>query len=50
MAIPGATFSGDVAALDGRLVKVGKQVRQSGCVRFGASSHLAQHHPCGNEL
>ena len=42
MAIPGATFSGDIAALDGKLVKVGKQVRQSGCVRFGASIHLAR--------
>ena len=41
MAIPGATFSGDIAALDGKLVKVGKEVRQSGCIRFGASSHLA---------
>ena len=42
MAIPEATLSGDIAALDGKLVKFGKQVRQSGCIRFGANSHLAR--------
>jgi predicted fused transcriptional regulator/phosphomethylpyrimidine kinase len=42
MAIPEATLSGDIAALDGRLVKFRKQVRQLGCIRFGANSHLAR--------
>jgi predicted fused transcriptional regulator/phosphomethylpyrimidine kinase len=42
MAIPGAKFSGDIAVLDGKLVKVGKQVRQSGNIRFGASIYLTR--------
>ena len=42
MAISAATGSGDVAAVEGRLVRAGKKVHQSGCVRFGASDHVAR--------
>jgi len=42
MAIEAASGSGDVAAVDGRLVKSGQKVHQAGCVRFGASSHVAR--------
>lgn len=42
MAISAATGSGDVAAVEGRLVRAGQKVHQSGCVRFGASDHVAR--------
>jgi hydroxymethylpyrimidine kinase / phosphomethylpyrimidine kinase / thiamine-phosphate diphosphorylase len=42
MAIPEATHVSDVAAVDGRLVRTGTRVYPSGCVKFGASSHVAR--------
>jgi hydroxymethylpyrimidine/phosphomethylpyrimidine kinase len=42
MAIEGASSVQDVAAVEGRLVRAGNKVRQCGCVRFGASSHVAR--------
>lgn len=42
MAIPGATDTGDVAAVSGRIVKVNGKARAVGGVRFGASSHVAR--------
>jgi len=42
MAIDGATKLEDIAAVEGRLVKSGKRVHASGCVRFGASGHVAR--------
>lgn len=42
MAIPDAADTGDVAAVSGRLVKVGGMVKAVGDVRFGASSHVAR--------
>jgi hydroxymethylpyrimidine kinase/phosphomethylpyrimidine kinase len=42
MAIMGAVSREDVAAVEGRLVRAGRRVHQSGCVKFGASSHIAR--------
>jgi len=42
MAIAGASTTGDVAAVEGRLVRAGRKTRSSGCVKFGASSHIAR--------
>lgn len=42
MAISGASGSGDVAAVEGRMVRVGPRVKACGPVRFGASSHVAR--------
>jgi hydroxymethylpyrimidine/phosphomethylpyrimidine kinase len=41
MAIPEAASVLDVAAVDGRLVRTGTRVYPSGCVRYGAGSHVA---------
>jgi len=42
MATPGAKGPEDVAAVEGRMVKVGPKVKACGTVRFGASSHVAR--------
>jgi len=42
MAITGAVSSEDVAAVEGRLVRAGRKVHPSGCVKFGASGHIAR--------
>ncbi len=42
MAIAGAACKEDVAAVEGRLVRAGGKARPSGCVKFGASSHIAR--------
>lgn len=42
MAIPGARAAGDVAAVEGRIVRAGRRAHVSGCVRFGASRHIAR--------
>lgn len=42
MAISGASGPGDVAAVEGRLVRAGKKVKACGSVRFGASRHVAR--------
>jgi hydroxymethylpyrimidine kinase/phosphomethylpyrimidine kinase len=42
MAITGAVSREDVAAVEGRLVRAGRNVHPSGCVKFGASSHIAR--------
>lgn len=42
MAIPGASGPGDVAAVEGRLVRAGRSVRACGSVRFGGSRHVAR--------
>ncbi|NYT02361.1 MAG: bifunctional hydroxymethylpyrimidine kinase/phosphomethylpyrimidine kinase [Methanosarcinales archaeon] len=42
MAVPGAAGPEDVAAVEGRLVRAGRRVHQSGCLRFGASNHMAR--------
>jgi len=42
MAIAGALSREDVAAVEGRLVRAGRKVHPSGCVKFGASSHIAR--------
>jgi hydroxymethylpyrimidine/phosphomethylpyrimidine kinase len=41
MALPQATTSQDVAAWEGRIVRVGEDVMPLGSPRFGASSHMA---------
>jgi hydroxymethylpyrimidine/phosphomethylpyrimidine kinase len=42
MALPFADSIMDVAAIPGRLVKIGKNVKASSCPEFGASSHMAR--------
>jgi hydroxymethylpyrimidine kinase/phosphomethylpyrimidine kinase len=42
MATPEANGPQDVAAVEGRMVKVGSRVKACGAVRFGASSHVAR--------
>ncbi|HOK58555.1 MAG TPA: bifunctional hydroxymethylpyrimidine kinase/phosphomethylpyrimidine kinase [Methanothrix sp.] len=42
MAIPGARSDGDVAAVEGRIVRAGRRAHVSGCIRFGASRHIAR--------
>jgi len=42
MAITRAVSREDVAAVEGRLVRAGRKVHLSGCVKFGASSHIAR--------
>jgi hydroxymethylpyrimidine/phosphomethylpyrimidine kinase len=42
MALPYATGIKDVAAIEGRIVKMGRGVKATGCPRFGASSHVAR--------
>lgn len=41
-AIPGATAPEDVAALEGRIVRVGDRLQPTGPARFGASRHVAR--------
>lgn len=42
MAIPGARSIEDIAAVEGRIVRAGRRAHVSGCVRFGASRHIAR--------
>ncbi|MCX8207583.1 MAG: bifunctional hydroxymethylpyrimidine kinase/phosphomethylpyrimidine kinase [Methanothrix sp.] len=42
MAIPGARSEEDVAAVEGRIVRAGRKAHVSGCIRFGASRHIAR--------
>lgn len=42
MAIPGARSPDDIAAVEGRIVRAGSRVHASGCIRFGASRHIAR--------
>mgnify|MGYP001041147061 CR=1 FL=1 len=42
MAIFGASGPEDVAAVEGRMVRVGSRVKACGSVRFGVSSHVAR--------
>ncbi|ABK14617.1 bifunctional hydroxymethylpyrimidine kinase/phosphomethylpyrimidine kinase [Methanothrix thermoacetophila] len=42
MAIPGARSRADVAAVEGRIVRAGRRSHVSGCIRFGASRHIAR--------
>jgi hydroxymethylpyrimidine kinase/phosphomethylpyrimidine kinase len=42
MALPYATGPGDVAAVEGRIVRTKKGVRASGCPMYGASGHVAR--------
>jgi hydroxymethylpyrimidine/phosphomethylpyrimidine kinase len=42
MALPYATVIGDIAAVEGRISKVPRGVRATGCPRFGVSSHIAR--------
>jgi hydroxymethylpyrimidine kinase/phosphomethylpyrimidine kinase len=42
MAISSASGPQDVAAVEGRMVRVGPRVKACGTVRFGASSHVAR--------
>jgi len=42
MALPYALTSDDVAAMSGRIVRLGQGVRASGCPEFGASRHVAR--------
>lgn len=41
-AVLGALEADEVAAFDGRVVRVGSRVRKIGCARFGASKHVAR--------
>lgn len=41
-AIPDATSPDDVAAVEGRIVRLGSRVHAVGCVSFGASRHVAR--------
>jgi len=38
----GALDPSEVAAFDGRIVRVGERARRTGCARFGASKHVAR--------
>ncbi len=40
--VDGALDPGDVAALTGRIVRVGSEAKAVGCARFGASKHIAR--------
>ncbi|WP_369424516.1 bifunctional hydroxymethylpyrimidine kinase/phosphomethylpyrimidine kinase [Methanothrix sp.] len=42
MAIHGARSEMDVAAVEGRIVRAGRRAHVSGCMRFGASRHIAR--------
>lgn len=42
MAIPGATSTQDVAAVEGRILRLRGRMHPVGCVSFGASSHVAR--------
>ncbi|MCP8312004.1 MAG: bifunctional hydroxymethylpyrimidine kinase/phosphomethylpyrimidine kinase [Candidatus Methylarchaceae archaeon HK02M1] len=42
MALPLADDIVDIAAIPGRIVKVGKKIKASSCPEFGASSHIAR--------
>lgn len=42
MALPLADSVMDVAAIPGRIVRIGKRVKASSCPEFGASSHVAR--------
>jgi len=42
MAIFGASVPEDVAAVEGRMVRIGSRVKACGSVQFGASSHVAR--------
>lgn len=42
MALPGARGPEDVAAVPGRIVRLGARVRASACPEFGASGHVAR--------
>jgi len=41
MAVPYAVNRDHVAAVEGRIVKLGKSAKASGCVKFGVSHHIA---------
>jgi hydroxymethylpyrimidine/phosphomethylpyrimidine kinase len=41
MALPDASSPEDVAAWEGRIVRVGESIRPVGCPRFGVSRHIA---------
>jgi hydroxymethylpyrimidine/phosphomethylpyrimidine kinase len=41
-AVLGALEQDEVAAFDGRIVRVGSSARKIGCARFGASKHVAR--------
>lgn len=41
-AVLGALESSEVAAFDGRIVRVGSRARRIGCPKFGASKHVAR--------
>ena len=41
-AIAGATDLADVAAFEGRIVRIGQRAETTGCVRFGASKHVGR--------
>jgi len=41
MALPYASTKGHVAAVEGRIIKSGNRARAIGCVKFGASDHVA---------
>jgi len=41
-AVLGALEEDEVAAFDGRIVRIGTQARKIGCARFGASKHVAR--------
>jgi len=42
MALPYAVNQDHVAAVEGRIVKFGRTAKATGCVKFGASSHIAR--------
>ena len=42
MALPYASNKWHVAAVEGRIVKIGNKLQRVGCVRFGASEHIAR--------
>lgn len=41
-AVLGALDEDEVAAFEGRIVRVGTEARKTGCARFGASKHVAR--------
>jgi predicted fused transcriptional regulator/phosphomethylpyrimidine kinase len=41
-ALPDARVTGDVAAVEGRIVRLGNKVHPVGDIKFGASSHVAR--------
>jgi len=42
MAVSYASNKWHIAAVEGRIVKIGNKLKRAGCVRFGASDHLAR--------